>query len=302
MFVLQTARRVVTDLRFAPHGPGLVAASWGGLFWWPDLTRPSLCRQLATEATYQVALSHDARILIAAYRAGGILEYDMKTKTSAVFWPTTTGFTFAIAPTTNLLVTCPADSSQRITAWQLPLTRVPSTPWVIEKPGVYSNLLFPAHGAWCAYREYAWTPKRRRFTSWLHCHEAQRGTWQRSVEIRDTEAWADAALDAAGHNLAVLNTTRTRVTLWSLHDGRQHLQIAKDSARDFTSLAFHPTAPCLGITSNDGTIRCFDTRTGHLQSTYDWGIGKLRCLAFTPDGSLAAAGSDTGQVVVWDVA
>jgi WD40 repeat protein len=27
----------------------------------------------------------------------------------------------------------------------------------------------------------------------------------------------------------------------------------------------------------------------------------MRCIAFSPDGALAAAGSDKGQVVVWDV-
>ena len=32
-----------------------------------------------------------------------------------------------------------------------------------------------------------------------------------------------------------------------------------------------------------------------------WNIGRLRSIAFSPDGTLAAAGSDTGRIVVWDV-
>src|SRR5207253_1850182 len=30
-------------------------------------------------------------------------------------------------------------------------------------------------------------------------------------------------------------------------------------------------------------------------------VRKMRSIAFSPDGALAAAGSDTGKVVVWDV-
>jgi WD40 repeat protein len=32
-----------------------------------------------------------------------------------------------------------------------------------------------------------------------------------------------------------------------------------------------------------------------------WGIGKLHSIAFSPDGTLAAVGSDSGKIVVWDV-
>ena len=35
--------------------------------------------------------------------------------------------------------------------------------------------------------------------------------------------------------------------------------------------------------------------------TFTWNIGKMRSIAFSPDGTLAAAGSDSGKVVVWDV-
>jgi WD40 repeat protein len=35
--------------------------------------------------------------------------------------------------------------------------------------------------------------------------------------------------------------------------------------------------------------------------TYTWNIGRMRSIAFSPDGTLAAAGSDTGKIIVWDV-
>jgi len=34
---------------------------------------------------------------------------------------------------------------------------------------------------------------------------------------------------------------------------------------------------------------------------FDWKLGKLVSAAFGPDGSLAAGGTEDGQVVVWDV-
>ena len=35
--------------------------------------------------------------------------------------------------------------------------------------------------------------------------------------------------------------------------------------------------------------------------TFTWDVGRLRSVAFSPDGTRAAVGSDTGKVVVWDV-
>jgi hypothetical protein len=34
---------------------------------------------------------------------------------------------------------------------------------------------------------------------------------------------------------------------------------------------------------------------------FNWEIGRLRSVAFSPDGMLAAAGGDRGKIVVWDV-
>jgi hypothetical protein len=59
------------------------------------------------------------------------------------------------------------------------------------------------------------------------------------------------------------------------------------------------------VTSNDGTVRLHDFHAGNARwdvaRTYDWSIGKLKSVAFNAEGTLAAAGGDTGKVVVWDV-
>jgi len=69
----------------------------------------------------------------------------------------------------------------------------------------------------------------------------------------------------------------------------------------FTALAFHPSGRYLAATSNDQTVKLYDTQSWELSKTFTWDIGRMRSIAFSPDGMLAAAGSDTGKVVVWDV-
>jgi WD40 repeat protein len=69
----------------------------------------------------------------------------------------------------------------------------------------------------------------------------------------------------------------------------------------FTGLAFHPTGRYLGATSNDRTVKLYDTATWQLARVFAWDVGRMRSVAFSPDGLLAAAGSDTGRVVVWDL-
>ena len=55
------------------------------------------------------------------------------------------------------------------------------------------------------------------------------------------------------------------------------------------------------MVSNDETVRLWGTRTWQELSSLAWGIGKLKCVAFSPDGTRAACGSHNGTIVVWDV-
>lgn len=78
------------------------------------------------------------------------------------------------------------------------------------------------------------------------------------------------------------------------------LGVRNDSRRHFTAVAFHPSGRWLAATSNDATVKLYDTATWQVARSFAWDVGKMRSVAFSPDGTLAAAGSDTGRVVVWD--
>ncbi len=68
-----------------------------------------------------------------------------------------------------------------------------------------------------------------------------------------------------------------------------------------TGIAFHPSGRLLAATSNDSNVRLYCTTSWQTVHTFAWEVGRLRSIAFSPCGLLAAAGSDTGKVVVWDV-
>jgi WD40 repeat protein len=90
--------------------------------------------------------------------------------------------------------------------------------------------------------------------------------------------------------------------VWNARDLTQKPQKVKGSGRgNITGLAFHPSGRYLAATSNDATVKLYDTTTWNVAKTYTWEIGRMRSIAFSPDGTLAASGSDSGKVVVWDV-
>ena len=77
---------------------------------------------------------------------------------------------------------------------------------------------------------------------------------------------------------------------------------ASDVGRHFvTDLAFHPANRFLVATANDARVRLYDAATLALARTFAWDIGKLKSVAFSADGQLAAAAGEGGRVVVWDV-
>jgi WD40 repeat protein len=75
-----------------------------------------------------------------------------------------------------------------------------------------------------------------------------------------------------------------------LHPGRPYV----------TGMAVHPNGQ-VACSRNNGTVCLWNLETRELVRTLDWKLGKLMSIAFAPDGSIGAAGTEDGQVVVWDV-
>ena len=107
-------------------------------------------------------------------------------------------------------------------------------------------------------------------------------------------------LSPAGEWLVVLSSMG--MSVWSRDDlSRTPLKVSNDNRKHFTGIAFHPSGQYLAATSNDETVKLYDTATWRVATTFTWNVGRLRSVAFSPDGTRAAVGSDTGQIVVWDV-
>jgi WD40 repeat protein len=77
--------------------------------------------------------------------------------------------------------------------------------------------------------------------------------------------------------------------------------LRNDSRKHFTAMAYHPGGRRLYATSNDATVHIFDTATWERTERFKWQLGSLKAVAVSPDGTLAAAGGNQGDVVVWDV-
>jgi WD40 repeat protein len=70
---------------------------------------------------------------------------------------------------------------------------------------------------------------------------------------------------------------------------------------DFRSFAFHPDGRTVAVIHGGPTlVKLYDLATLTRSRTFKWKLGPLQSVAFSPDGSLGAAGSDDGRIVVWD--
>jgi hypothetical protein len=123
--------------------------------------------------------------------------------------------------------------------------------------------------------------------------------------VRRSSALADEVNDWVLSPDGALAACRraTKVHVYPLRaDFKKPLATLRNTNRkEFTAIAFHPGGKYLAATSNDETVKLYDCATWELAHTFTWKIGRMRSVCFSPDGALAAAGSDKGQVVVWDV-
>ncbi|MBX9624762.1 MAG: WD40 repeat domain-containing protein [Gemmataceae bacterium] len=73
------------------------------------------------------------------------------------------------------------------------------------------------------------------------------------------------------------------------------------ASADVRGFAFHPAGRTLAIILGAPTlVKLYDLETLKPTGKLDWKLGPLRSVAYSPDGTLGAAGSEDGRVVVWD--
>jgi WD40 repeat protein len=104
--------------------------------------------------------------------------------------------------------------------------------------------------------------------------------------------WSPTAPLIAGFESNVL-------TVINADTGRRvkRLALAQKYVQD---CAFSTDGRFLVAVSNEASVRVWDTATWKEQKEFAWGIGKLKCIAFAPDGLRAACGSESGRILIWD--
>jgi len=112
------------------------------------------------------------------------------------------------------------------------------------------------------------------------------------------EAVPALAVDPTGKYLA--EAAGTHLKLIPLDQPQQAKRIRNDGRKHFTDVAFHPSGQYVLVSCNDSTVRLHDLDLTEV-AAFDWQLGPIRRVAFSPDGMRAVAGNRVGQVVLWDV-
>lgn len=139
---------------------------------------------------------------------------------------------------------------------------------------------------------------KRGYDSAIHLWDAQTGTRQAFLHTDLFVAHPEIIrFSPDGKLLAGLYGPLLRV--WDLDTATEvcSRQVGK---KHFKDCVFLPSGRRLITVSNDALARVWRTDTWTESDAYEWKIGKLSCVAVSPDGSLLAAGGSTGKIVLWD--
>jgi WD40 repeat protein len=107
------------------------------------------------------------------------------------------------------------------------------------------------------------------------------------------------AFTADGSKLLARTESRT-VQLFDAATGAPAGELVHPGRPYVTAMAVHPRGPVACARTN-GTVTFWDADKREQLRTLDWKAGRLVSVAFSPDGALAAAGTEDGKIVVWDV-
>jgi WD40 repeat protein len=129
-------------------------------------------------------------------------------------------------------------------------------------------------------------------------HEVATGEIRRTLPVETKDHKVSMAFDPTSQFLAF--ASGSRLVVWDIDDGAEVTALSQPK-KHFLGVAFTRDGRHMGTVSNEETVKLWDTSGWRLDREYAWQVGGLKCLAFSPDGMLAAAGSDKNRVVLWDL-
>lgn len=180
-----------------------------------------------------------------------------------------------------------------VEAWQKDLPPAP-----VEVRGLYRPVLFSIDGA--------------RLLQWRVSDQGDENATPYGVDVLDTETGTQIGewqgeLPALVHGgsanasgLFVMFDERTIYVIDTTVPDSKPIERPNPANDRLTDAEFSRDGSRLATTS-DTTATIWDTTTWEPLRNYEWEIGCLRSVCFAPDGLRCAAGSETGQIVVWDL-
>jgi WD40 repeat protein len=298
MRVLKGKSGRVTALAFSPDGKTLAAGTLLRLDLWDVAAGTVGGMEMVYWGAPPDSLRFDPtgrRVLLGVGFNGGLRHIDVRTwdiKEVGKF----DSNVLAVSPIGRVLVATGA----RIGAFDLTTKGLGARKWAKSvSPDILHGLDFYPDGKQFATIEAHYYPWEGRWEGRVRARSAKDG---RVMQEAKSECKGGGLLRVSpdGKWIAFLSTKFLLV-----HEAGElakFVKVASPNKKKITGLAFHPSGRYLATVGGDAAVRIHDRDAGWaVAETFEWKIGPLRSVAFSPDGALAAAGGEKGQVVVWDV-
>jgi WD40 repeat protein len=287
MRILKNPDGPAYDVQFSPDSRWLMTRrSWASVAAMPG---GDLKKVPGTGTSRGAALTPSSLLVLSG---GELFECGLATGERLGAWPLgeTSGSRNLVFSAQAGLVAAIGGSPLALRRWSWPGLKVqPSLPAKREGSGWYTPKLGLSHdGRWLALRHHDQTVELLDMTT-------GKRLWE--VKPPGLVGWHSFAFSPDNRRLA-LGSGR-HLTLMDVADGSL-LASAQLEKKYFRGLAFTPDGQYLAAVSHEETVKAYDASTLRLRHEMAWGIGKLECVAFSPDGMLGAA---TGgkKAVLWDM-
>ncbi len=276
-------RDFVVSLAFSPNGKLIASGQYQGTVTLWDATTGKRLRTLSghTSTVERVAFSPDGTTLTSSSADGKIILWSAGTGERLYTLHGHTGTVWSVAFSPDGKTLASGGDDHALILWDAHIARAPST---LRGDAPINSVAFSPDGHTIAFGTY--------YNGTGFMYDA--GTGRRIRLLGgDTDSAAYVAFSPDGRTLAfddgngsVILNARTGQTLRTLSG--------------FAPFAFGPDGKTLAAVDATSPVLLFNVATGKLVRTLNTASDNIYSVAFSPDGTLIAAGGDGNSVEVWN--